>query len=63
MTKCNAALSASSDGLIYKANKIKPCYSRLISSLGTKIVIPNHRYAFVKFVTKKHRLPAMSSTK
>ena len=50
LTKWNAALSASSDGLIYKSYKVMPCYSNYL----IKIVIPKHRYAFVKFVTKNH---------
>ena len=56
LTKWNAALSASSDGLIYKSYKVMPCYSNYFN----KIVIPKHRYAFVKFVTKNHRLPVVS---
>ena len=55
LTQCNAALPASSDGLIYKSYKVMPCYSNYFN----KIVIPKHRYAFVKFVTKKHRLPLL----
>ena len=56
LTKWNAALSASSDGLIYKSYKVMPCYSNYFN----KIVIPKHRYAFVKFVTKNHWLPVVS---
>ena len=56
MTKWNAALSASSDDLIYKSYKVRPCYSEYF----IKIVIPKHRYAFVKFVTKNHRLSVVS---
>ena len=55
LTKWNAALSASSDGLLYKSYKVMPCYSNF-----NKIVIPKHRYVFVKFVTKNHRLPVVS---
>ena len=36
----NAALSTSSDGLIYKSYNFRPCYSNYF----TKIVIPNHIY-------------------
>ena len=51
MTKWNAALSASSDGLIYKSNKVMPCHSNYFN----KIIIPKHRYAF-----KNHRLPVVT---
>ena len=56
LTKWNAALSASSDGLIYDSYKVMPWYSNYFN----KIVIPKFRYAFVKFVTKNHRLPVVS---
>ena len=45
-TKWNAAISASSDGLIYKSYKV--------SDYFIKIVIQKHKYAFVKFVAKNH---------
>lgn len=52
----NSSLTNTHDGIIYRSFKLHPCYSYYLD----KILIPKHKFALIKLITKNNRLPVVS---